>query len=156
MKTFTTTTSAQDVNLSVSANTGNEVNGTVITITATASAAVSGDETVDLAVSGTGITGTDYTLNNTTITILNGQATGTVTFTVQNDADIEGAETAILTISNPSVGVTLGTTITKNIAITDDVMTTGATMNEIAKVLKQAGAEKVYAWSIARTPYTLK
>ena len=44
----------------------------------------------------------------------------------------------------------------QHIAITDDVMTTGATMNEIAICLKQAGAEKVYAWSVARTPYSLK
>ena len=42
-----------------------------------------------------------------------------------------------------------------NIAIIDDVMTTGATMNEMSRVLKQAGAKEVYAWSIARTPLPL-
>ncbi len=40
------------------------------------------------------------------------------------------------------------------IAIVDDVMTTGSTLNEASKTLMAAGAEKVYAWSIARTPAT--
>ncbi len=38
----------------------------------------------------------------------------------------------------------------KNIAIVDDVMTTGSTVNEIAKVLKKAGANAVYVLVIAR------
>ena len=40
----------------------------------------------------------------------------------------------------------------KTIAIVDDVMTTGATMGEIARVLKRAGAAQVHAWVLARTP----
>ncbi|MEQ1488656.1 MAG: ComF family protein [Methylotenera sp.] len=38
-----------------------------------------------------------------------------------------------------------------NIAIVDDVMTTGASLNELAKTLKQAGASHVECWVIART-----
>ncbi|WP_157716582.1 Calx-beta domain-containing protein, partial [Roseivirga ehrenbergii] len=95
------------------ANTGSEASGTVITVTATASAAVTGDQIVDLAVSGTGITGTDYSLSAATITILNGATTGTVTFTILDDVDVEGTETATLTISNPSAGITLGATTTQ-------------------------------------------
>lgn len=38
-----------------------------------------------------------------------------------------------------------------NIAMIDDVMTTGASMNELAKTLKQAGAAHVECWVIART-----
>ena len=37
------------------------------------------------------------------------------------------------------------------IALIDDVMTTGASMNELAKTLKAAGAEHVECWVIART-----
>jgi len=37
------------------------------------------------------------------------------------------------------------------IAIVDDVMTTGASLNELAKTLKQAGATHVECWVIART-----
>lgn len=38
-----------------------------------------------------------------------------------------------------------------NIVIVDDVMTTGASLNELAKTLKQAGATRVECWVIART-----
>ena len=37
-----------------------------------------------------------------------------------------------------------------HIAIIDDVMTTGQTSNELARVLRQAGAEKIEVWVIAR------
>jgi ComF family protein len=40
----------------------------------------------------------------------------------------------------------------RSVAIVDDVMTTGATCGEIAQVLKQAGASRVEAWVLARTP----
>jgi ComF family protein len=40
----------------------------------------------------------------------------------------------------------------KTIAVVDDVITTGATLNELASVLKRAGAEKVIGWIAARTP----
>ncbi|MCX7097190.1 MAG: ExeM/NucH family extracellular endonuclease [Methylococcales bacterium] len=108
------------VNLSVSATAGTEAGQTAITVTATASAAVSGDQTVNLAVSGTGITSTDYALSNATITIPNGNTSGSVTFTITDDTDIEGAETATLTISSPTTGISLGTTTTQAIAITDN------------------------------------
>jgi len=39
----------------------------------------------------------------------------------------------------------------KRIAIIDDVMTTGASLNELAKTLKKAGAAQVECWIIART-----
>ena len=39
----------------------------------------------------------------------------------------------------------------KKIAIVDDVMTTGASLNELAKTLKNAGASHVECWVIART-----
>ena len=40
----------------------------------------------------------------------------------------------------------------RSVAVIDDVMTTGATFGEIARVLKQAGAVRVEAWALARTP----
>lgn len=109
-----------NVTLSASANTGTEAGFTAITLTATASSAVSGNQTVAVNVSGTGITASDYVLSGTTITILNGQTTGSVVFQVRNDADIEGTETATATISSPSSGITLGATVSQNISITDN------------------------------------
>ena len=38
------------------------------------------------------------------------------------------------------------------VAIVDDVMTSGATLNELARNVKRAGAVHVSAWVIARTP----
>jgi len=38
----------------------------------------------------------------------------------------------------------------KNVALVDDVMTTGATLNEAARALKKQGATRVSAWIIAR------
>lgn len=38
-----------------------------------------------------------------------------------------------------------------HVAIIDDVMTTGATANELAKLLKRHGAEHVQVWVLART-----
>jgi ComF family protein len=37
------------------------------------------------------------------------------------------------------------------VAVVDDVMTTGATLDEIAATLKRAGAERVVNWVVART-----
>lgn len=39
----------------------------------------------------------------------------------------------------------------KRVALIDDVMTTGATLNEAAKVLKKSGAAQVAVWVVART-----
>jgi len=38
----------------------------------------------------------------------------------------------------------------RHVALIDDVMTTGTTVNEISKILKQAGIEKIEVWCLAR------
>lgn len=41
----------------------------------------------------------------------------------------------------------------KKIAVLDDVMTTGATLNEVSRILRSNGAIEVNAWVVARTPH---
>ncbi|MEQ1528099.1 MAG: ExeM/NucH family extracellular endonuclease, partial [Methylococcales bacterium] len=107
------------VNLSVSSATGSEAGATVITVTATAATAVSGNQSVNLAVSGVGISASDYSLGSAVITILNAATSGSTTFTVLDDNFAEGSETAILTINNPSIGISIGTA-TQSISIADN------------------------------------
>jgi len=38
------------------------------------------------------------------------------------------------------------------VTVVDDVVTTGATLSEIARVLLHAGAAQVHVWMLARTP----
>ena len=38
----------------------------------------------------------------------------------------------------------------QHVAVVDDVVTTTSTVNELARLLKKAGAERVDVWSIAR------
>jgi ComF family protein len=40
----------------------------------------------------------------------------------------------------------------EHVAIVDDVITTGATADSLARLLRQAGAGRVSAWAVARTP----
>jgi hypothetical protein len=108
------------VTLSVSAASGAEAEQTAITVTATASAAVTGDQTVQITVTGAGISAGDYSLSSATILIPNGQSSASVTFTVQDDAFAEGAETATLTLTNPSSAIELGSPAAQDIAIGDN------------------------------------
>ncbi|MFZ1030213.1 MAG: Calx-beta domain-containing protein [Limnoraphis robusta] len=107
------------VDLSVDLTTGEEANTTAITVTVSASANVDGEQTVNLDVSGIGITSNDYTLSNFQLTIPDGNNTASVTFQVLDDIVFEGNETALLTLSNPSEGILLGTATT-NITIIDN------------------------------------
>ena len=43
------------------------------------------------------------------------------------------------------------TRLYKHVAIFDDVVTTGTTVNELAKQLRQSGVETIEVWAIART-----
>ena len=45
-----------------------------------------------------------------------------------------------------------GQTLPAHVAIIDDVMTTGATLAECARVLKRAGVARVDVWALARAP----
>lgn len=61
----------------------------------------------------------------------------------QRQAEIAGAFSI-----NPT---TRKLVIGRHVAVVDDVMTTGATLNEAALMLREAGARSVSAWVVART-----
>ncbi|GAB6139717.1 ExeM/NucH family extracellular endonuclease [Methylosoma difficile] len=129
-QTFTTITGSVNpsVSLAVSAKEGTETDTTVITVTATASEAVTSNQTVNLTVSGTNVNAGDYSLNNPSITILSGTTSGSVSFTVLNDNDIESLETAAISISGVSSGLTSGSPASQNITLVDnDACGTAAT-----------------------------
>lgn len=46
-----------------------------------------------------------------------------------------------------------GITLPAHVAILDDVMTTGATVAECARVLRRAGVQRVDVWALARAPH---
>ncbi|WP_442506617.1 choice-of-anchor D domain-containing protein [Novipirellula sp. SH528] len=144
------------VNLVLSSNSGTEALGTVVTATAQTDKPVVGNQTVTVGVTGTGITAGDFALSNTTITILDGQTTGSVTFTVQDDNVVEALETATLTISNPSVGLTLGPNSFDSIVITDNdklwinefhYEDSAGDLNEFIEVAGTAGVD-LAGWTI--------
>lgn len=44
----------------------------------------------------------------------------------------------------------------EDVALVDDVITTGATAHEAARALKRAGAASVHIWAVARTPQAMR
>lgn len=111
---------APQVQLNVSSSSGSEAAGSVITVTATAEGAVNGDQSVDLTVSGAGITASDYVLGSTQLTITNGMTGASTSFTVLDDALNEGDEIAQVSISAVSSGLIVGTPDSQTITIVDD------------------------------------
>lgn len=55
-------------------------------------------------------------------------------------------------LKSPQSSYQIDGTIAKHVAIFDDVMTTGSTIENCTKLLLKAGAERVDVWVIARTP----
>jgi predicted extracellular nuclease len=139
LSTLASAPAAPTVSLSLSSTTGSETGQTIITVTATASRAVTKDQTVALAVTGSGITAGDYSLSNSTIIIASGSTSGSVTFTVVDDALVEGTETATLTISSPSSGITLGSPVSQTITLTDNDSPPSVTLSLSAVSGSEAG-----------------
>ena len=108
------------VQISASVTSGSEAAQTIITLTVTADAPVSGNQTVDLDVSGFDVFPSDYLLSAPTITILDGETEASATFTISDDMVFEGNETATISLTNLSAGLTLGMITSVNISIIDN------------------------------------
>lgn len=98
------------VNLSINQNNASEALSSPITITLTTDFPVSGNQTIGLMVSGTGITTGDYYLTKTTVTILSGQSTGTSLLVIADDAVSENMEQLTISMATFSAGVVSGNT----------------------------------------------
>ncbi len=107
------------ITLSLSSDSGSEVDETVITLTARANEIVDADYTITISVEG--FAGTDYDLpQGNEITILNGQQEGTIAFQVVNDEEEEGRETGTISISAVSEGIAIGNPSFRSFTIEDD------------------------------------
>ncbi len=108
-------------NLTLSTTIPTEAAGTVVTITASITGTIATPQTVDVDVSGVGITLGDYTLSSATITIPAGtNPSAFVTFTTLNDILYEGIETVTIALLNPSAGIELGFNTSLDMTIIDD------------------------------------
>jgi len=96
------------------------------TLRVTRSGGMAGGVTVDFAVTGgTAANGIDYTLAPGTLTFEAGQTTRDITVTLRSDTDAEGPETALVSLSNPTGGATLGPLQTTTLTIVDDEAAVG-------------------------------
>ncbi|MCB9186272.1 MAG: lamin tail domain-containing protein [Flavobacteriales bacterium] len=113
-----------EATLSINVTSGTEAAGTSITLTVATDVNVTGAQTVDIILSGTGLTASDFSGVNfgstVTVTIPNGNNQGTVSFTVNDDADVEGPETATFTLNNQSSGLNIGTPASVTLDIADN------------------------------------
>ena len=123
--------SAPTVDFNATSSSGAESTSSVA-LQVDLSTSSSSNVTVDYAVTGTATgTGTDYTLANGTLTITAGNTTGTITIApIVDDALVEGNETVIVTLSNPS-GATLGTDTVHTYTITDNDGSSSSTVSDV-------------------------
>jgi hypothetical protein len=93
----------------------------LVTVTATRTGDTDFDITIPVTVSGTAASPADHDAANGSITILKGDASGTATFTVVDDALDEADETVVFTMGTPTGGsVTAVAPTVHTVTITDD------------------------------------
>ncbi|MBX9579736.1 MAG: DUF4394 domain-containing protein [Gemmataceae bacterium] len=95
--------------------------GGAVNLTLTRTDGSDGPVAVALAVTGgTATAGADFTAPAVTVTFAAGQTTATVAVAVADDALVEGDETVVFTLSDPTGGATLGAQTTATVTITDN------------------------------------
>ncbi len=128
----TVSIAATDANAAESGDTG--------TFTITRAGSTVGDLVVNYTVAGTATSGTDFAMIATpgTATILDGQASATVTVTPSQDTTNEGSETVILTLTSDPL-YTLGTPVAATVTIADDDRSTVTIVANDADASETAG-----------------
>lgn len=89
------------IELTSSSDELSEANGTVEVI-ATLNSSSSGTTTIPIAFSGTATEGEDYTVSSNEILIADGESSGSITLTGQQDTEIEGIETINVALAGGS------------------------------------------------------
>src|SRR6185295_14149630 len=84
-------------------------NGGTATVTATLSNPSVQDVTINLGFTGTAASGTDYSASNTSIVILAGATSGSITLTGIDDSTFEDSETVIVDVTGVTNGTENGT-----------------------------------------------
>lgn len=96
-------------------------NGATATITVTRTGGSDGVATVNFTVAaGSAVAGTDFVAASGVLVFNNGETTRTFTVAVTDDTAREGAETVLLSLTNPSGGAVLGTRSTATLTILDN------------------------------------
>jgi len=91
------------------------------TVTVTRTGSASNPFAVDYTTSdGTATAGQDYTAKSGTLSFASGESDKTIVLSILNDTLIEGDETIIVTLSNPSGGVAIGNQGSATLVISDD------------------------------------
>ena len=101
----------------------------VFTITVSPSNTSGSAFTGSVAYSGTATNGTDYATGVTSFSIGDNESSTTITLDVTEDAVLEGNETIIATISNPSIGVISTASATATLNDDDTAAVTIADVN---------------------------
>ncbi|MFN8526793.1 MAG: Calx-beta domain-containing protein [Chloroflexota bacterium] len=118
---------------SVNENAGNAL----ITVTRSGGTASGVSVTVSTA-NGTAVSPVDYSAIAGVISFAAGETSKTVAIPIINDQSIEGNETVLLSLTNPTGGASLGSRATATLTIVDDEGV--PTITGVDGVLKEAGA----------------
>ncbi len=114
------------------------------TLTLTLSEVTFEDVVVNLAVSGTAVSGTDYTLTNANVTIIAGQTSATTTITANQDTVLEGPETVIVDIADVTGGAANETdTQQQTITLIDDELVSVSLSASGDEIAEEAGTSSV-------------
>ncbi|MCF8276788.1 MAG: hypothetical protein K9J17_08645 [Flavobacteriales bacterium] len=129
------------VSLGISPSSGTETAETTVRLTATADAAVSGDQSVNVIITAGGTdtdfyNGADFS-GTVSITILDGQTSGYIEFDIKDDSDIEGDETVTFSLTGPSAGVNLD--VPANISVDLDITDNDNITSYESAVVEQGG-----------------
>ena len=114
----------------LSASRTSVTEGATVTVTIRLARNAGSDLAIPLVVEGTAGAG-DYTLSSSTIAVAAGQRSGSVTLTVVDDSDAEGAEFLYIT---PDIRTARGNSNTANGAINEVVPDSGAAAYQVASV----------------------